>query len=224
MGQYRISDLNIEVFSNSKTLLKNLEPYSTTFDFKPNLTLSISDDILLQYMEEYEGYTADVIEDYYLSTEYERALFDFNGFPIFATAVEHDGSAVYIASPFQETKVEQFIPQDKVFSVDFPGTRMIMDKFYAYGTPFGLSGERSRDIKLPLKSIVFVDSERFDSLRLLDTKELVSCFIRAVMLSTKSERTKHSLYMLEKLMHCVKFYGVSDLSDIEFILDKATEY
>lgn len=223
MGRYRISELGIEVNTNSKMLLKNLEAYSASFDYKPNLTLDITDDILLQLMDEYEGYSADVIECEYMTTEFARALFDFNGFPIKAAAVEHDGCAVLFSAPFEEANLAGMFPLDKLFTADAPAIRLIRDVFYAYGTPFGLYGDKSRDVKLPVKSIVFVDKERFNSLKRLDTKDMVLMFMRAVYHSIRSERTKHTLYMLEKVMHKVKFFGVGDLSDVPFILDRVTE-
>lgn len=223
MGQYRISDLNIEVDTKSKTLTNNLKPYETSFDYKPNLSLSISDDILLQYMEEYEGYTADTIECEYLSTEFSRALFDFNGFPINSTAVEYDNCAVLISSPIERINIVEKIPDKIIFSADNTAVRLIGEYFYAYGTPFSLSGDKARDIKLPIKSIVFVDSNSFDSLKRLDTKDMVRMFMRAVALSIHDERTKHTLYMLEKVMRKVQFFGVGDLSDFKFILDRVTE-
>ncbi len=223
MGQYRISELNIEIETRSNTLLQNLKPYETSFDYKPNLTLSISDDLLLQYMEEYEGYTADIIECIYLSTEFSRALFDFNGFSMKSSAVKYDDSCVLFSPVDVEKDIFNVLPDDRIFSVDYPAIRLISNVFYAYDTPFGLHGDKSSANKLPLKSIVFVDKERYDSLKRLDTKDMVSLFLRAVNASIKSDRTKHTLFMLEKLMHTVKFYGVSDVSDIEFILDKVTE-
>lgn len=223
MGQYRISELNLEIETNSSTLIKNLARYETSFDYRPNLVLSITNDILLSLMEEYEGYSADVIECEYISTEYARALFDFNGFPLRATAVEHDGYCVLFCSPFKEYRICDFLPEEKVFAIDCPGIRLIDGVFYAYGTPFGLDGHRSKDIKLPIKCIVYVDKENFDSLKKLDTKNMVNAFIRSVMLAIRGERTKHSLFMLEKLMKVVDFYGVSDLNDVDFILEKVTE-
>lgn len=223
MGQYRISELNVEIQTRSQTLLNNLKPYETSFDYKPNYTLSISDDILLQFMEEYEGYTADVIECVYLSTEYSRTLFDFNGFSMKSTAVKYDNSCVLFSNVDNEKDIHTTIPDDIIFSVDYPAIRLISDVFYAYDSPFGLHGDKSKKEKLPVKSIVFVDKDRFDSLKQLDTKDMVSLFLRAVNASIKSDRTKHTLFVLEKLMHRVKFYGVRDLSDIDFILEKVTE-
>ncbi|MBR2715195.1 MAG: hypothetical protein IKB73_03185 [Ruminococcus sp.] len=223
MAQYRISELNIEIETKSTTLVNNLKPYETSFDYKPNLSLSISDDLLLQYMEEYEGYTADVIEDFYISTEFCRALFDFNGFPISATAVKHDDVSVLFSAPFEESDVSSKLPEEKVFCVNYPAVRLIRDVFYAYDTPFGLDGDKSKHAKLPIKSIVFVDKKRFDSLKRLDTKDMVSMFMRAVAVNIKDERTKHTLFMLEKVMRVVDIYGVGDLSDVEFILDRVTE-
>ncbi len=223
MGQYRISELNVEIKTNSKTLQNNLQAYETSFDYKPNLSLSITDDMLLQLLDECEGYSADTIECEYLSIEFSRSMFDFNGFPIKSTAVEYENSAVLFSAPFDEEKVSDKLPSKRVFAVDYPAIRLINSVFYAYGTPFGMFGDMSRDVKLPVKSIVFVDKERFNSLKTLDTKDMVSMFMRAVHLSMHSERMKHTLYMLEKVMKSVKFYGVGDLSDVNFILERVTE-
>lgn len=223
MGQYRISDLNIEVQTNSKTLQKNLQQYETSFDYKPNLVLSMSDDILLQYMEEYDGYTADEVECEYLTTEYARSLFDFNGISMLGVGVEQDNSAVIFASPFQQIDVNAYLPQDKVFVVNVPAIRLISKDFFVYDTPFGMHGDKSKHSRLPLKSIVFVDSDRFDSLKRLNTLDMVSMFMRAVMHSIHGERTKHTLYMLEKIMKKVDFYGVANLYDAKFILERVTE-
>ena len=223
MGQYRIAELGLEVKTNSQTLLDNLAPFATNLDYKPNLTLDITDDIMMQLMDEYEGYTADIIECEYHSTEFARSLFDFNGFPIRAAAVECGDSAVLVAAPFEEYNVADFLPADKIFTVDSPAIRLISEVFYAYGTPFGIYGDKARDIKLPIKSIVFVDKQRFGSLKPLDSKEMVIMFLRAVYHSIRSERTKHTLFMLEKVMRRVKFYGVSELSDVNAILEKVIE-
>ncbi len=223
MGQYRIAELNCEIETNSSTLLRNLARYETSFDYSPNLKISITNDILIQLMEEYEGYTADRIECEYISTEFSRSLFDFNGFPLRATAVEYDNCCVLFCCPFKEERICDMLPQDKIFAVDCPGIRLIDGVFYAYGTPFGCDGNRSKDIKLPIKAIVYVDSESYDSLKKLDTKSMVNAFIRSVMLAIRGERTKHTLFMLEKLMKVVDFYGVSDLKDTEFILERVTE-
>ena len=223
MGQYRISELGLEINTKSQTLLKNLEPFATTFDYKPNLTLSITEDILLQFMDEYDGYSADIIECEYMTTEFARALFDFNGFPIKATAVDCGDCAVLVAAPFEKTDVASLVPSDKLFTVDAPAIRLISEVFYAYGTPFGVYGDKARDIKLPVKSIVFVDKKRFGELELIDSKEMVNMFLRAVYLSMRSERTKHTLFMLEKVMRKVKIYGVGELVDVDAILKKVTE-
>jgi len=57
----------------------------------------------------------------------------------------------------------------------------------------------------------------------LDTLDMVSMFMRAVMHSIHGERTKHTLYMLEKIMKKVDFYGVANLYDVNFILEHVTE-
>ena len=222
MAIYRISDLNIEINTNAATVKEAIAPYEVHYKEKPNVTLSLTDDLLIELMEENEGYTADVIETAYLATQYCWALFDFNGFPIRATAVEHDGRAILFAAPF-DSKVDfmTMLPRDKVFTYHYPGVRMQDDLYYVFDTPFGLNGKYAKQgKKLQLSSIVFVDSEQFDSLRLIEAKSFVPMFMRAVALNVRHERTKHTLFVLERVMHRVKFFGVCDLSDVKFILER----
>ena len=222
MGIYRISDLNIEINTNSKTVAEAIEPYEVHYNESPNLTLALNDDRLIELMEENEGYTADIIETAFMATQYCWALFDFNGFPIRATAVEQDGKAVLFAAPFDE-KVDfmTMLPQEKVFTYNYPGVRMQDDLYYCFDTPFGIKGKYAKPgHKLPLSTIVFVDSERFDSMRLLEAKDFVPMFMRAVALNVRHERTKHTLFVLERVMHRVKFFGVRDLNDVDFILER----
>ncbi len=225
MSIYRISDLNVEITTNSATVAEAIKPYEVQYQERPNLSLFLTDDRLLELMEENEGRTADVIETVYIATLYSWALFDFNGFPIHATAVEQDGKAILFAAPFEDNlDFMSLLPQDKVFTYDYPGVRMQDDLYYAFDTPFGMKGKYAkRGKKLPLEAIVFVDSGRFDSLRVLEAKDFVPMFMRAVALNVRHERTKHTLFILERVMHRVKFYGVRDLNDVDFIFERVTE-
>ena len=58
MALYRISDLNVDIKTNSPTLAENIKRYEVTYKVTPNITLEMSDDRLLEMMEEYEGMTA----------------------------------------------------------------------------------------------------------------------------------------------------------------------
>ena len=222
MSLYRISDLNIEIKTNSPTLSASIPRYKANYQETPNVSLSISDDRMIELMEENEGVTADVLESTYLATLYCWALFDFNGFPIRATAVERDGDCVLFAAPYEEHfDPLTMIPEKHVFAYNYPGVRMQDEDYYAFDTPFGQLGYLSKTgRKLKLSSIVFVDSTRFDSLRRLEAKDFVPMFMRAVAQNIRHERTKHTLFVLERVMHRVSFFGVSDLSDFKFIIER----
>jgi len=224
MSIYRISDLNIEIITHSPMLAENIKRYAVEYQEQPNITLAISDDVLLELMEENEGVTAELVEATYISTLYCWSLFDFNGFPIRATAVEHEGRCVLFAAPF----IEDFDPVndlkiDGVFTYNYPGIRIEGDDFYVFDTPFGINGKYSKTgKKLKLEAIVFIDPSRFDSLKRLEAKDFVPMFMRAVAMNIRHERTKHTLFILEKVMHKVQFYGIKEVSplDVDFILDR----
>ena len=222
MALYRISDLNVDIKTNSASLADNIIPYEVTYKADPNITLEMSDDRLLEMMEEYEGMTADAVESLYLATLYSWALFDFNGFPIRAVGVESDGECVLFAAPDDDSaNLIGLIPRDKAFVYRYPGIRMQDDDYYVFDTPFGVYGNMSvPGKKLKLRSIVFVDSHRFDSLRSIEAKDFVPLFMHAVSQNVRQERTKHTLFILERVMHRVKFFGVSDIRDFDFILER----
>ena len=224
MDIYRISDLNIAINTRCSTIAESIKRYKVDYQEVPNITLGLSDDRMIELMEEYEGYTADMIETMALSTLYCWALFDFNGFPIRATAVEYEDRCILFASPYNEDfDPKLFLPQDKVFVYDYPAIRLEGDTYYAFDTPFGVNGMLSKPgRKLPLESIVFIDANCFDSLRKLESKDFVPMFMRAVAQNVRQERTKHSLFILGNLMHKVKFFGIREVSpyDIDFILER----
>lgn len=219
MGKYRIADLNVEIDTEAKTLLSNLEKYTTDFSCKPNINLSMSNDLIIQLMEENEGLTADYIQTQYFACLFSRELFDFNGIPIHAYAVEYDGKCIMFASPFEGADIYSYLPKDKVFTIDYPAIRLLGEDFYVYDTPFGNEGDKAYHAKLPLQSIVFIDSKRFDSLKKLQPKDFVAPFTRAVIQNIKHERTKHTLYMLEKLQSKTDIYGAGKINDIDFIFE-----
>lgn len=225
MPNYRICDLNVDIVTNSSTVSRNIERYRTDYEAEPNISLFITDDRLLELMEENEGMTADTLETMYLSTLFCWDMFDFNGFPIRAAAVEYDGKAVLFASPFDESvDLMTALPEKLVFDYDYPMVRIENDKYFVHDTPFGLHGDLSKHPKkLELSSIVFVDTKEFSTLKRLESKDFVRMFMRAVALNIRHERTKHTLFVLEKLMHKTQFFGVADVSDIEFILEHVAE-
>lgn len=222
MALYRISDLNVEIKTKSPTFAENIRRYEVTYDANPNVTLEMSDDRMIELMEENEGVTADTLELAYMATLFSWAIFDYNGFPMKAVGVESDGESVLIAAPFDETvDLASMIPGDKAFVYDYPGIRMQDEDYYVFDTPFGVYGDRSvTGKKLKLRSIVFVDRDRFDSLREIEAKDFVPLFMRAVSLNVRQERTKHTLFILERVMHRVKFFGVGDIGDLDFILER----
>ena len=222
MALYRISDLNVEIKTNSPTLADSIRRYAVTYQADPNVVLEMSDDRLIEMMEENEGVTSDVIENMYIATLYSWALFDFNGFPMRAVGVEHDGVCTLFAAPDDSSvDLNDVIPEELAFVYDYPGIRMQDDDYFVFDTPFGKNGYRSKTgRKLKLSSIVFVDSNRFDSLRKIDAKDFVPLFMHAVSENCRQERTKHTLFILERVMHRVDFYGVRDVNDLDFILER----
>ena len=222
MALYRISDLNVEIKTNSPTLADSIRRYAVTYQADPNVVLEMSDDRLIEMMEENEGVTSDVIENMYIATLFSWALFDFNGFPMRAVGVEHDGVCTLFAAPDDSSvDLNDVIPEDLAFVYDYPGIRMQDDDYFVFDTPFGKNGYRSKTgRKLKLSSIVFVDSNRFDSLRKIEAKDFVPLFMHAVSENCRQERTKHTLFILERVMHRVDFYGVRDVNDLDFILER----
>ncbi len=222
MALYRISDLNVSIITNSQSLAESIRRYEVDYKADPNITLELSDDRMIELMEENEGVTADVLEATFLATLYCWALFDYNGFPMKAVGVEHDGVCTLFAAPFDSSvDLVSMLPNDKVFVYDYPGIRMQDDDYFVFDTPFGPNGMLSKTgRKLKLSSVVFVDSDRFDSLREIEAKDFVPFFMRAVALNIRHERTKHTLFVLERVMHRVKFFGVRDVNDFDFILER----
>ena len=116
--------------------------------------------------------------------QFYRALLDFNGMMLHASALEYNGRAYLFSGPCgmgksTHTRLWQSIYGDdvQVFNDDKPALRRLEGKWFAYGTPWCGKDGINQNKKVPLGGICFLKRGETDKIRRLEPKEAMQKII-----------------------------------------------
>lgn len=110
--------------------------------------------------------------------QFYKAILDFNGMMLHASAIEYNGKAYLFSGPSgmgksTHTRLWQSLYGDavQVFNDDKPALRRLDDGWFAYGTPWCGKDGINQNKKVPLGGICFLKRGENDKIRRLDKKE-----------------------------------------------------
>ena len=110
--------------------------------------------------------------------QFYKALLDFNGMMLHASAIEYNGKAYLFSGPSgmgksTHTRLWQSLYGDdvQVFNDDKPALRRLDDKWFAYGTPWCGKDGINQNKKVPIGGICFLKRGEENKIRRLDKKE-----------------------------------------------------
>jgi len=99
MNLYKIADLTVELECSGKTLLKRGKPYRTDTDGPADITIQISAETLKKAGEKFPQLSSDELEYIQTGFAFSRALLEFDGFCLHASALALDHRAVLFSAP-----------------------------------------------------------------------------------------------------------------------------
>jgi len=209
MNLYKIADLTVEMECSGKTLLKRGKPYRTDTSGPADIMLHISDDTLKKAGEKYPQLSPDELEYIQTGFAFSRALLEFDGFCLHASAVALDHRAVLFSAPCGTGKSthaslwqQHFGPdQAVVINDDKPALRLMEDAFYVYGTPWSGKSDLNANLKVPLQAIVFLEQAEQNHIRRLNNKEAVRMLIyQSLRPNSDSNKMNRLLALLDVLL------------------------
>ena len=110
--------------------------------------------------------------------QFYKALLDFNGMMLHASAIEYNGKAYLFSGPSgmgksTHTRLWQSLYGDavQVFNDDKPALRSLDGKWFAYGTPWCGKDGINQNKKVPIGGICFLKRGEENKIRRLDKKE-----------------------------------------------------
>ncbi|MDD4238168.1 MAG: hypothetical protein PHT62_06395 [Desulfotomaculaceae bacterium] len=188
MDIYRIADITVKMACSGETLTKQARRYQIGpfgHEVTPDITININSETLKATKKKYPHLTLNECEYILTGFAFSRALLDFDGFCLHASAVALENRAVLFSGPCGTGKSthaglwQQYFGADRavIINDDKPALRLMQDTFYAYGTPWSGKSSLNENIRVPLGAIVFLKQAKGNHIRRLNNKEAVQMLI-----------------------------------------------
>ena len=187
MKNYRIADLSVNMEVGGRTLEQS-KPFliSEVPDENAKITLSGITQRVDFLMKNYVSEKSDpaVLEYIISGRRFYKALVDFNGFMLHASAVVYNGKAYLFSADSGVGKSTHTALWKNCFegaytlNDDKPAIRVFGDDFYVYGTPWNGKSTESVNQRVPLGGICFLYRNSKNVIRKLSTSEALRRLIR----------------------------------------------
>ena len=182
---YHIADLIIRMACFGETLKRQGRPYLMDKPAPADITITLPPEKLKLLQEKYPHLTLNDVEYIQTGFAFSRALLEFDGFCLHASAVALNNRAVLFSAPCGTGKSthaglwQKHFGADKalILNDDKPALRLLDDTFYVYGTPWSGKTDLSLNLKVPLQTIVFLEQAQENSIRRLNNKEGVQWLV-----------------------------------------------
>ena len=159
-------------------------------------------------------------------TQFYRALLDFNGMMLHASAVAVDGKAYLFSGQSGIGKSthtglwqQTFGDKVKLFNDDKPALRRLDDGWYAYGTPWSGKHGININMKVPIAGICFLKRGEENKIRRLSPIEALPQVLMQTLRKFKdAERLSLMLALVDRLVQEVPVYELYNRPEAEAAL------
>lgn len=187
MKNYRIADLSVNMEVGGRTLEQS-KPFliSEVPDENAKITLSGITQRVDFLMKNYVSEKSDpaVLEYIISGRRFYKALVNFNGFMLHASAVVYNGKAYLFSADSGVGKSthtalwKKHFESAYILNDDKPAIRVFGDDVFVYGTPWNGKSKESVNERVPLGGICFLYRNNENVIRKLSTPEVLRRLIR----------------------------------------------
>ena len=220
--KYKIADLIVEMNPKYNNTIELAEPFLYEGDRDADFELKVSDEYLNKLMSKaVEGSTIDKIENFALSSVFNRRAINYGTMLIHSSALIYDGGAYLFSgdsgvgkSTHTRLWLKAFSDKVHIMNDDKPVVKLYDDKAVAFGTPFDGGSGIALNESYPLKAIIFIERGEQNSVRIPETKEIIQKLYFQTAHMVDADTAGKMLLNFEKLLLLTKFYVLTCNMDI----------
>lgn len=220
--KYIIADLIVEMNPKYNNTIELAKPFIYDGSCDADFEVKVSDEYLEQLISNAaDGITIEQIENFALSSVFNRKAIDYCTMLVHSSALIYDGGAYLFSgdsgigkSTHTRLWLEAFGDKVHIMNDDKPVVQIFGDKAVVFGTPFDGGSGIALNEAYPLKAIIFIERGEENSIRIPETKEIIQklYFQTARMVGKKS--AVNMLVNIENLISLSKFYVLTCNMDI----------
>ena len=214
MNTYKIAELKLNMKVKGKILNKQSTKYISDKSEITDITIDICDDYLEGKQKENSHLSIDDCEYIWTGSEFYHKLLDFNGFMLHASAVAVDNRAYLFSAKSGTGKSthtelwQKYFGEDRAIIVndDKPAIRFIDNQFYVYGTPWSGKSDKNHNIKVPLKSIVFIERSETNWINRIDSKQALKLIFDQTLRPKQLAKVDKLIALVDELLKTTPIY------------------
>lgn len=214
MNTYKIADLILNMNVRGELLRKQSSRYLTERSESADITIDICEEFLIMKQKENNHLTFDECEYIWTGREFYYKLLDFDGFMLHSSAVAMENSAYLFSAKSGTGKSthtalwQKYFGEDRtvIINDDKPAIRFDGKQFNVYGTPWSGKTDKSSNIKVPLKSIVFIERSVKNWIHPMDSKEAIRMILDQTIRPKKIDKLDKLFGLIEELLKSIQVY------------------
>ncbi|WP_010243551.1 hypothetical protein [Acetivibrio cellulolyticus] len=214
MNTYKIAELKLNMKVKGKLLKRQSDEYLSDKSTSADITIDICEDFFKAKQREMPHLSIDECEYIWTGSEFYHKLLDFNGFMLHASAVAIENKAYLFSAKSGTGKSthtelwQKYFGEDKavIINDDKPAIRFIDNKFYVYGTPWSGKTDKNLNIKVPLKSIIFIERAETNWINQIDSRQAIKLILDQTLRPKQIEKMDKLFSLLDKLLKTVPIY------------------
>ena len=212
--KYRIADLNVEFEPKFDMLKKRAEKYQMEGAEEADFEMLISENTWQREKAKDPNLDLEVYEYMQIGWQFYTKLLERQGCLLHASAVVVDDEAYLFSADCgtgKSTHTSLWLKYlaDKnpyILNDDKPAIRVTENGIFAYGTPFSGKHDISRNEKVALKAICFIEQSKVNFMRKVEPKEAIELFFGQTIRDLKEEQIAQFFDVLEKIIKEIPIY------------------
>lgn len=211
--KYQIAELTVQIEPRFEPLTPQLQGYRYLGNEGALYDLTVTEKILQSYRTRFPDASDPLIEYMASGAMFYYQLIKHHGLMLHSSAVVVDNEAYLFSAPSGTGKsthtshwLKRFSPNAYIINDDKPAIRIFDDGIYVYGTPWSGKNDLSRNVKVPLKGICFLERGPKNEIAPLKSIDAIQSLLSQTVRPSSAEYAELLLGLIDHLVTRVPIY------------------